>query len=142
MQYLLLSFLFAINTVQTNNINNSTENELTKNRFNIEFCQLTIDEVYKIGNFTSSIIYTFKLDEEGHPIEICDLKDTFVGKQKVVECLNNWRITGIKDGGKEKITMIYTWKHAVGWYQLTIVGSSFNFTVKLPEPISQYVPQK
>jgi len=135
MIYLLITLILAINAVQEETIVKDEQ----KVRIDIELCQLEVDELTRDANFSCNIVYTFKIDEKGQPTEIHDFKDTFLGKEKVIECISRWRIIGIPD---KELAMVYYWKHGYGWSILTLSGKNFSYIVKLPEPISQYVPQK
>jgi hypothetical protein len=94
---------------------------------NISFCHFDVRDVIKHGNASFSIVYSFRLAENGRPTEIAALHDGFVGEEVVSRCLENWEFRGIQPGSEFALSA--NWKHGIGWVSMSLVTEEISQTV-------------
>ncbi|MCP4604349.1 MAG: hypothetical protein GY847_28145 [Proteobacteria bacterium] len=90
----------------------------------LHFCHFSLPEKVKEMNASFSIVYSFRIGEDGQPCEIMQVRDRYVGKDVVASCLENWRLTGLDK--KSNYFFAANWKHGIGWVEMSIVGRDFN----------------
>lgn len=95
----------------------------------ITFCKFKLSNNIKRGNITFYIIYTFKIDERGHPVDIEKVVDNYVGIDEVSLCIEKWKFHGIKKD--TKVVTIFFWKHSEGWKELNVSSKYFNQKIKI-----------
>ena len=74
-------------------------------------------------NASFSVIYSFRIGEDGQPCEIEQIRDGFVGNETVASCLEKWKFMGLDIGSRFVVSA--NWKHGIGWAEMTIVGKGF-----------------
>jgi len=84
----------------------------------VQFCNFTVSSELERANYSSLVIYTFELTDEGRPTKVVPLKDDFVGEEVVTECLRGWRFTGYRPG--QQLRVVFVWTHGVGWTQISV----------------------
>jgi len=97
----------------------------------IAFCNLEVNNTIKQAKADFNVIYLFEIDTEGKPVNINKIQDKYIGKEKVVECLSEWRFEGLPTD--VKLTVIFRWEHGKGWTKLSVVGKEFSYVVKVKE---------
>ncbi len=97
----------------------------------IDLSAITLSPKLLKVNFTSTLVYTFRLDKMGHPIEIKAIKDDFIGEKQVAEAIRTWTFSDIYvDNGFFILKM--TWVHDRGWTDMQLLGDGLDMTIYLP----------
>lgn len=104
----------------------------------IDFCHFQVPRHIKDGNFNFYIVYSFKLNETGHPTEISKIRNAYVPDEQILSCLRGWRLEGFENGAV--LFVSFYWKHAVGWNRLAISSGDFKQSIQLTGERSPYRP--
>jgi len=104
----------------------------------IDFCHFQVPRHIKDGNFNFYIVYSFKLNETGHPIEISKMKNEYVPEEQILSCLRGWSLEDFENGAV--FSVLFFWKHAVGWHRLVISGPGFEQSIQLTGERVPYRP--
>jgi hypothetical protein len=91
-------------------------------------CEFSISEAYIQANVTFSDGFIFKTDKTGKPFDIKRLTGKDLIDEEARECLSRWRFEGFNEN--TRISIIFTWKHGVGWYPIKIHSRGFSRTLK------------
>src|ERR1051325_2332766 len=95
----------------------------------VTFCNFELPRNIKMAHADFNAIYSFELDEEGHPIKITKVKDDHIGETVVSSCLAGWRFHGSKKGAH--MAVVFQWQHADGWTEMSITGPDFFQKIKI-----------
>lgn len=99
----------------------------------ITFCNLEVSKNTKRANASFSVIYAFEIDQEGKPSKIQKIQDKYVGKEKVIACLSEWRFIGLPSG--TDLIAFFRWQHGKGWVEVSVVGQDFKQVIKIKDGI-------
>ena len=102
----------------------------TKYDFDIDLCNIEIPQVYQRANCSFYLIVAFEIDDNSTPTKIYILQgEQFVFAEKMKECIQNWKMTGLKEN--QKVLAIWRWKHARGWTSLSVSTDDFRQFFKI-----------
>jgi len=95
----------------------------------VVFCNFALPPEVKVAHSTFSVVYSFEVNEEGHPSKITKIKDEHVGEATVTACLSGWRFQGTRKGAH--MAVMFQWQHGEGWTEISITGAGFSQTIKV-----------
>ncbi len=122
MKATILLLVFALLTLQIS----AQSNKSTKKEVLSSFCQLTVSDSFFQLNISFTEAYSFKVNDEGKPVDIKKLYAKYVKVDEVSDCLSSWKFSGFpKD---TRFQVYFTWKHAIGWTQMKIRTKNFTQT--------------
>jgi hypothetical protein len=93
------------------------------------FCQFSLSEQLIQTSISFSEVYTFTLDENGKARGIKRVSGDYVDLQEVTGCINRWEFSGFAP--KSRVTVSFTWRHAVGWIEMKVISKDFTQTTLL-----------
>lgn len=86
-------------------------------------CQISVSPEAKEANFVA--LYSFDV-EAGKPVNILRVKNDFLPDDDFVACISRWKLPSVR--GKAQAEFSY--KHAVGWTEITVSGKDFRKTLR------------
>ena len=104
----------------------STEERVTSE---VTFCNFELPRTVKIANANFNVVYSFEVNEEGHPVKITKVKDDHVGQATVASCLSGWRFQGSRKDAH--MAVVFQWQHGAGWTEISITGPDFSQKIKI-----------
>lgn len=94
----------------------------------LKFCDFEVPAELMRGNFSSLIIYEFRVTEDGRPEGLSKRLDDFVGLEEVKACLSSWDLRGLETDADYKV--VFSWRHGKGWERMSILGPGINLVVE------------
>ena len=132
---LVLVLIVAFGTIQIVYLQSENKDNLPMQKGNIltsiKFCDLELPNKWKLANLTFSSAYSFKISENGEPINIKKIRDDYVGEDKVKSCISSWKIKGFPEGSD--FIVYFYWKHGKGWIEQKVTGNGFLQNIKITE---------
>ena len=95
----------------------------------VTFCNFDLPRNIKIANANFNVVYSFEINEDGHPVKITKVKDDHVGEAAVASCLSGWRFHGSKKDAH--MAVVFQWQHGDGWTEISITGPDFSQKIKV-----------
>lgn len=89
----------------------------------IDFCNFRVDEIHRRMSGVFSIKYEFRIGEDGVPSDIKVIDNDLAEDSDVRSCIAGWRLG--KDLHGAMARAVFTWKHEVGWTDLSIEAPDF-----------------
>ena len=95
----------------------------------INFIDLKVPEILQQGNATFSILFTFKVDNNGSPKDILIIRNfnEIIRKEDLAKSMKSWVIKGFNDG--EEFFVSYLWVHSKGWSTIRFITKGFEQTI-------------
>src|SRR5215475_6963509 len=87
------------------------------------FCQFSLSEQLIQTNISFSEIYTFTLSENGKALGIKRVSGEHLDLKEVTRCINRWEFFGFAP--RSRVTVSFTWRHAVGWTEMKVISKDF-----------------
>lgn len=98
-------------------------------RVEIAFCQFLLSDDLKQSNTSFTVSYSFRVDENGRPIDIKRVLGKDLFDDQAASCLSEWKFSGITS--RSLLVAAFRWEHGIGWSDLTVTGTGFNQIIKL-----------
>lgn len=90
----------------------------------IYYCHFAVPEHVKKMNASFYIVYSFTVSGQGWLTSPRPVKDRFVGREAVFDCVSQWRLPFLAAG--TKVSVSGYWKHGVGWTEINIAADGFS----------------
>ncbi len=103
-------------------MNKSTETH--KRKILSSFCQLSLSDEMKQSYLSFTDTYSFKIDDNGIPVEIRKAQAKYTNEEEVKACLEEWKLKGFASGATFHVE--FSWKHGIGWVQMRISSKNFS----------------
>lgn len=99
--------------------------------FEIAICSPEVASAVKARNESFYSIFEFEISEDGQPIHVQEVHNTYVQLGDIENCLQRWKLSGLEPGSRASVS-IY-WKHGVGWREISIVGPGIHQKILLDD---------
>jgi hypothetical protein len=96
----------------------------------IELCDFKMPKEFARANATFLVAYGLQIGNDGRPTKVEKVKmanDFPIPDEPFVSCVKGWVLPVVN----QRASVLFEWKHGVGWTQIEISGSDFDYVIKV-----------